>query len=63
MSGHQEDIELFHSMINRVLDREIAPFYEQWEEEAATPRELWHTLGQAGMYAGRLRPSAPIKAM
>ncbi|SHK80018.1 Acyl-CoA dehydrogenase [Marinobacter antarcticus] len=49
MSGHQEDIELFHSMINRVLDKEITPFYEQWEEEAATPRELWHTLGQAGM--------------
>ncbi|WP_417515218.1 acyl-CoA dehydrogenase family protein [Marinobacter sp.] len=49
MSGHQEDTELFHSMINRVLDKEVAPFYEQWEEEAAIPRELWHTLGQAGM--------------
>jgi alkylation response protein AidB-like acyl-CoA dehydrogenase len=49
MSGHQEDTELFRVMINRVLDKEVVPFYEQWEEEAIIPRELWHVLGQAGM--------------
>ena len=36
-------------MINRVLDKEVAPFYEQWEEEAAIPRNVWRNLGQAGM--------------
>lgn len=49
MSADQEETELFHTMINRVLDREIAPHYEQWEEDAILPRSLWHTLGQAGM--------------
>ena len=49
MSEHQEDTELFHSMINRVLDKEVAPFYEQWEEETAIPRDVWRNLGQAGM--------------
>lgn len=49
MSVDEEDTELFHAMINRVLDREVAPFYEQWEEQAAIPRKLWRTLGQAGM--------------
>lgn len=49
MSGHAEDTELFHNMINRVLDKEIAPFYDQWEDESAIPRSVWNTLGQAGM--------------
>ncbi|WP_309045255.1 acyl-CoA dehydrogenase family protein [Marinobacter sediminicola] len=49
MSGHQDDTALFHEMINRVLDKEIAPSYEQWEEQSAIPRPVWNTLGQAGM--------------
>lgn len=49
MSGHQEDTALFHEMINRFLDKEIAPHYEQWEEQSAIPRSVWNTLGQAGM--------------
>ena len=36
-------------MINRVLDKEIAPFYEQWEERGVIPRDVWRTLGDAGM--------------
>jgi len=36
-------------MINRVLDKEIAPFYEQWEEKGVIPRDVWRTLGDAGM--------------
>ncbi|WP_098421032.1 acyl-CoA dehydrogenase family protein [Marinobacter sp. LV10MA510-1] len=49
MSGHHQDTELFRSMINRVLDKEIAPFYEQWEEKGVIPRDVWRTLGDAGM--------------
>lgn len=49
MSGHQDDTALFHEMINRVLDREIAPHYDEWEEQSAIPRQAWNTLGQAGM--------------
>ncbi|GGE69314.1 acyl-CoA dehydrogenase [Streptosporangium jomthongense] len=49
MPERAEDTELFHNMINRVLDKEVAPFYDQWEEEAAIPRSVWNTLGQAGM--------------
>ena len=49
MSGHQDDTALFHEMINRVLDKEIAPHYDEWEEQSAIPRPVWNTLGQAGM--------------
>lgn len=49
MSGRKEDAVLFQEMINRVLDKEVAPFYDQWERESAIPRSAWNTLGQAGM--------------
>jgi hypothetical protein len=40
MSGHHQNTELFRSMINRVLEKEIAPFYEQWEEKGIIPRDV-----------------------
>ena len=49
MPNYDEDTELFHSMITRVLEQEMAPHYEQWEEDHAIPKSLWQTLGAAGM--------------
>lgn len=49
MSVEQPDIDLFQTMINRALEQEVAPYYEQWEEAEEIPRQLWNTLGQAGM--------------
>ena len=49
MSAEQADTELFQAMIVRALEQEVTPFYEQWEEAGEIPRQLWHTLGQAGM--------------
>ena len=44
-----EELELFREMVLRALEREVAPNYEQWEQEGITPRELWRTLGEAGL--------------
>jgi len=49
MSAEQAETELFQAMIVRALEQEVTPFYEQWEEAGEIPRQLWHTLGQAGM--------------
>ena len=49
MSEEQAETELFQAMIVRALEQEVTPFYEQWEEAGEIPRQLWHTLGQAGM--------------
>eukprot|EP01155_Anaeramoeba_flamelloides_P052421 Anaeramoba_flamelloidesc42745_g1_i8.p3 GENE.c42745_g1_i8~~c42745_g1_i8.p3 ORF type:complete len:117 (-),score=30.68 c42745_g1_i8:8-358(-) len=45
----QEELELFREMVLRALEREVAPYYEQWEKDEITPRELWRTLGEAGL--------------
>ncbi|MFT5720491.1 MAG: acyl-CoA dehydrogenase [Motiliproteus sp.] len=49
MPEHNEDTELFQTMISRVLEQEVAPHYEAWEAAGSIPRSLWNTLGAAGM--------------
>ncbi len=45
----QEELTLFRDMTKRALEQEVAPHFEQWEEAHAIPRELWNTLGAAGL--------------
>jgi acyl-CoA dehydrogenase len=52
MSGdamHSEEMTLFRDMARRAFQTEIAPHYEQWEADHLVPRELWNTLGAAGL--------------
>ena len=44
-----EELTLFRDMAHRALEAEISPYIEQWEAQHSVPRELWHTLGQAGI--------------
>lgn len=44
-----EELTLFRDMARRALEQEISPHIEEWEAEHAVPRELWNTLGQAGL--------------
>lgn len=45
----KEELTLFRDMARRAFEQEISPHYEQWEEEHIVPRELWNTLGAAGL--------------
>ena len=46
---NQEDLTLFRDMARRAFEQEISPHFEQWEEDHLVPRELWRTLGAAGL--------------
>jgi alkylation response protein AidB-like acyl-CoA dehydrogenase len=35
--------------VRRFTAREVAPFYERWEQAGVVPRELWLKAGAAGM--------------
>lgn len=45
----QEELTLFRDMARRAFEQEIEPHFEQWEEDHMVPRELWNTLGAAGL--------------
>jgi acyl-CoA dehydrogenase len=44
-----EELTLFRDMAHRALEQEISPHIEEWEAQHMVPRELWNTLGQAGL--------------
>lgn len=46
---NNEELELFRDMVLRFFEQEVAPYYEQWEKDHMVPRELWNTMGQAGL--------------
>lgn len=41
--------EEFRDTVRKFIEKEIAPFHAQWEEEGVVPRELWLKAGAAGM--------------
>lgn len=45
----KEELTLFRDMARRAFEQEISPHFEQWEEQHIVPRELWNTLGEAGL--------------
>ena len=45
----QEELTLFRDMACRAMEQEIAPHFEKWEEEHEVPRDIWNTLGTAGL--------------
>ena len=44
-----DELTLFRDMARRAFDKEITPFYEEWEQDHMVPRQLWNTLGAAGL--------------
>ena len=49
MTETNEELVLFRDMVLRFLQQEIEPHYEQWEHDHKMPREVWNTMGQAGL--------------
>lgn len=43
---HHDD---FRAQVRRFVEREIAPYHAQWEEQGIVPREVWHKAGTNGM--------------
>ncbi len=44
-----EELTLFRDMARRAMEQEIAPHFEEWEAAHAVPRDIWNTLGAAGL--------------
>ncbi|MEX0603826.1 MAG: acyl-CoA dehydrogenase family protein [Marinobacter sp.] len=44
-----EELALFRDTVVKVFEREVSPHYESWDKAGIVPRELWQTLGGAGL--------------
>ncbi len=47
----REELQLFRENIERFVEAEVLPYYNQWEKEGSFPRELWNKLGEQGFLA------------
>ncbi|PKG99687.1 acyl-CoA dehydrogenase family protein [Paraglaciecola sp. MB-3u-78] len=47
--GNTEEIQMFRDMVLRFLEQEVLPHYDSWEKNHKMPREMWNTMGSAGM--------------
>lgn len=39
---------LFRQSLRKFLDKEVAPFYSEWEENRQIPRSFWRKMGEQG---------------
>ncbi|MBW8721718.1 MAG: acyl-CoA dehydrogenase family protein, partial [Polaromonas sp.] len=42
------DHEAFRDAFRRFMEKEIAPFHEQWEEQGYVDRKVWNKAGENG---------------
>jgi alkylation response protein AidB-like acyl-CoA dehydrogenase len=49
MSDQSEQLEVFRDMVQRFLQHEVEPHYEQWEADHLMPKSFWQTMGEAGL--------------
>ncbi len=45
----EAELAPFRDTVIRMLEREVAPFYDEWDRAGIVPRELWRAFGAAGM--------------
>ncbi|MDR2991458.1 MAG: acyl-CoA dehydrogenase family protein [Burkholderiaceae bacterium] len=48
-SVFREDHEQFRTQARRFIEREIAPFHAEWEEQGIVPKSVWRKAGAEGM--------------
>jgi alkylation response protein AidB-like acyl-CoA dehydrogenase len=46
---YNEDHEAFRGSVGTFLDREVVPYFEQWEEDHLVDREMWRKAAQSGI--------------
>jgi acyl-CoA dehydrogenase len=45
----KEEHEIFRKSVRAFIEREIAPYHDQWEKDGAVSREVWRKAGDAGL--------------
>lgn len=44
----REEHEIYRKTVRKYLEKEVVPYFEQWEEERQVPRSYWKQLGEQG---------------
>lgn len=50
-----EEVKFFRQAVRSIVDREIKPYNEEWEEKGQFPKELYKKLGEQGLLGVRIK--------
>ncbi len=45
----EEDHRMFRDSVAKFMEREVAPYHEQWEKDGIVARDLWNKAGEQGL--------------
>jgi alkylation response protein AidB-like acyl-CoA dehydrogenase len=48
-TSYDQEHEDFRATVRAFLEREVAPFHDQWESDGQVDREVWRRAGEAGI--------------
>ncbi len=51
-----EEHEVFRAQCRRFIEKELAPYADQWEEAKDFPNEVFRRTGEAGFFGIRVPP-------
>jgi len=49
VAASSDEVQMFRDMVLRFFEQEVLPHYDSWEKNHKMPRDMWRTLGAAGM--------------
>jgi len=44
----KEEHHIFRDSVKKFLDKEVRPFFREWEKQRSTPKDLWRKFGEQG---------------
>lgn len=47
--NHQPEHEILRAAVQRFFEKEVAPYYTEWEKQGFVDREIWHKAGAMGL--------------
>ncbi|NRG47907.1 acyl-CoA dehydrogenase family protein [Bacillus sp. CRN 9] len=54
---YNEDHEMFRTSLRKFIEKEVTPYFQQWEEDHYTPRELFNKMGEQGFLCPQVDPA------
>ncbi|NRG48468.1 acyl-CoA dehydrogenase family protein [Bacillus sp. CRN 9] len=54
---YSQEHEMFRNSLRKFIDKEVLPYYEEWEENGSIPREIYTKMGKQGFLCPQVDPA------
>ncbi|MFF5400584.1 acyl-CoA dehydrogenase family protein [Peribacillus butanolivorans] len=54
---YSQEHEMFRASLRKFIQKEVIPYYDEWEENGSIPRELYKKMGEQGFLCPQVDPA------